>query len=142
MLIRIFRKLESGVINVRIQTEDWSEIERGNMVKLGEPKINLGGTIFPAYGSTKDYASRRWSSSLSGEEQDSSEEPVKLDDMYVRVMSESPFTRKFDIRDYGMERAYGLANGWVDTIVDRIRSAVEDLRDFDSGMTTEEIVEI
>jgi len=139
MIVRIFRKLEAGIINVRIQTEDWSELERKTMVKLGEPKINLGGQIFPVYGSPD--ASRGGSDPAESYGSDPSS-PVTLDDIYVRVMTESPFTHKFDLRDYGMERAYGLANGWVDTIVERIRTAVEDLRDFDGNVTTEEVVEI
>jgi hypothetical protein len=45
MKIRTYKRLESGVYRVSIQTEDWSELDSGLMIKFGEPEIDLGGNI-------------------------------------------------------------------------------------------------
>lgn len=84
MKIRIIKKLVDSVFNVRIQTEDWSEHDRMLMVKHGEPEINLGGTF-------------RAEPDTCSEE---SQFDFILDDVYARVMTESPFTQKFDTRDF------------------------------------------
>ena len=134
MKIRILKKLIDGVFDVRVQTEDWSENDVRLMVKYGEPEINLGGTFTlppPNDGS----------SSSSGS---SSYEPIvaDLDDCYARIMSESPFTYKFDSRDYdGVDNARMLASMWALEMEARIVEKVRGLRDKDSFFTTEEIME-
>ena len=134
MKIRIFKRIVDGVFDVRIQTEDWSENDVGLMVKYGEPEINLGGTF--------EYSPPDDGSSSS--ESSSSEEPVvaELDDCYVRIMSESPFTYKFDSRDYGgIDNAKALAAMWASYVEDKIVEKVRGLREKDSFLATEEIME-
>ena len=122
MKIRIFKKLVDGVFDVRIQTEDWSENDRSLMVKYGEPEIDLGGLFTD----------------------ESGEEPVSytLDDVHARILTESPFTRKFDSRDLGsVANAKAIAGVWSSTIEDRIADAVMALRANADTFNTEEISE-
>jgi hypothetical protein len=131
MKIRILKKLIDGVFDVRIQTEDWSENDVRLMVKYGEPEVNLGGVlVIPP---TADASSPG-----------SSDEPteVELDVCYARVMSESPFTYKFDSRDYGgIDGARTVASAWASMIESRLVDQIRILRDKDSFFTTEEIME-
>lgn len=138
MKIRIFKRIVDGVFDVRIQTEDWSQHDIDLMVKYGEPEVNLGGRL--EY--MPDEASMASASSASSS--GSPEEPVvvDLDDCYVRVMTESPFTYKFDSRDYGgIDNAKALASLWAAQVEDRIVEKVRGLREKDSFIATEEIME-
>lgn len=127
MKIRIFKKLQNGVFDVRIQTEDWSENDKGLMVKYGEPEVNLGGTFTPSE-----------SSSAS-----SSPVEIVLPTVYARVMTESPFTQKFDARDCGsVADARSVAQQWTSIIEERIAEVVSDLRAKNDSFTTEEITEV
>ena len=131
MKIRIFKKLQNGVFDVRVQTEDWSENDRNLMVKYGEPEVNLGGT----------FVSNEESSSSSGSSRESVE--VVLPTVYARVMTESPFTQKFDARDCGsVENARSIAQQWSFRIEERISEVVAELRAKNDSFTTEEITEI
>ena len=125
MKIRIFKKMENGVFAIRIHTEDWSENDRGLMKKYGEPSINLGG------------------SSDSSSSSSSSDEPeFQFDDVYVRIMTESPFVRRFDSRDYGSANsARETGNLWSSVVESRIADAVAELRAKDEFFNTEEITE-
>lgn len=131
MKIRIFKRVVDGVFDVRIQTEDWSQHDIDLMVKYGEPEINLGGEI--AYVPVNVEGS---SSSSGGTE------TVLLDDNYARIMTESPFTYKFDSRDYdGVDNARQIASAWASEIEARIVDKVRMLRDKDTFFNTEEIME-
>lgn len=122
MKIRILKRLVNGTFNICIQTEDWSEQDRTLMVKYGEPEIDLGGEF--TYTDEDD------------------EKIVTLDSNYVRIFSESPFTRKFDSRDYGStDSAKQISTAWSTAIEERIATAVMNLRAQDEFMTTEEISE-
>lgn len=124
MKIRIFKKLVDNVFNIRIQTEDWSEEDKLRMVKLGEPEIDLGGSFTFNTSSSEDSST------------------VVLDSIYARILSESPFTHKFDTRDYKtFEDTRVLANVWATAIENRIIEAVTALRAKDITFTTEEITE-
>lgn len=130
MKIRIFKKLVDNVFYVRVQTEDWSENDVQLMVKYGEPEINLGGTIVytPTCSSDSD--------------SDPSDIPVKLDDVYVRIMTETPFTHKFDVRDFGcVADAQTVASEWASGLERTIISKVSDLRSKAEFFATEEITE-
>jgi len=125
MKIRIIKKLIDNVFDVRIYTEDWSENDRELMIKYGEPEINIGGVIvFPKEGSP-DLVT------------------VEFDDVYERIMTESPFTRKFDARDYSdsIDEAKAVAVAWANHIESIIIASVRDLREKDTFFTTEEITE-
>lgn len=132
MKIRTFKQLKDGVFHVRIQTEDWSEHDYELMVKFGEPEINLGGTY---------YVILRGDSSSSGGD---SRVESSMDDIYARIKTESPFTRKFDSRDYNndVNTAKIFADGWATYIVEQIWDKVQGLRDRDMFLATEEIVEL
>ena len=127
MKIRIFKKLQNGVFDVRIQTEDWSENDKNLMVRYGEPEISLGGTFVPE-ASPSDSSSR---------------EELEFPTVYARVMTESPFTQKFDARDCGsVSAARSVAQQWASLIEERIAEVVSELRSKNDSFTTEEITEI
>jgi hypothetical protein len=117
MKIRTYKRLESGVYRVSIQTEDWSELDSGLMIKFGEPEIDLGGNITD--GGSIDF---------------------DLDTSYARVMSDSPFVAGFDSDDYA--DAQDRAETWQDTIETRIQAAVTTLRSSSDGFSGEEITEL
>lgn len=131
MKIRVYNKIVNGVFDVTIHTEDWSCNDQDLMRKYGEPEINLGGTFILTDSET--------------------EEPLKvtLDDFFVRVMSETPFNRKFDTRDFGgledfsegLKKAKSIAQLWTSTIEDRIVEQLRLLRDKDTTYTTETVTE-
>jgi hypothetical protein len=130
MKIRIFKRIVDGVFDVRIQTEDWSQHDIDLMVKYGEPEINLGGEI--AYVPVN----------VEGSSSSGGTETVLLDDNYARIMTESPFTYKFDSRDYdGVDNARQIASAWASEIEARIADKVRMLRDKDTFFNTEEIME-
>lgn len=128
MKIRIFKKLQNGVFDVRVQTEDWSENDRGLMVRHGEPEIDLGGAFVPN-GETSD---------------SSSKDAIAIPTVYARVMTESPFTHKFDTRDFNgsVQVALAVAQLWASAIECRVTSAVLALRAKDDKFTTEEVSEV
>lgn len=125
MKIRIIKKLTDNVFDVRVYTEDWSANDRELMIKYGEPEINIGGVV--------SYHS------------DATDEQVSLqfDDAYERIMTESPFTRKFDARDYNnsVEEAKAAAIAWSSSLENIIVAHVRNLREKDEFFTTEEITE-
>ena len=137
MKIRIFKRIVDSVFDVRIQTEDWSQHDIDLMVKYGEPEINIGGEIeYVPVNTAADGSSSSSASSPGGTE------TLLLDDNYVRIMTESPFTYKFDSRDYdGMDNARQIAFAWASAIESRIVDKVRALRDRDSFLATEEIME-
>lgn len=135
MKIRIFKRIVDSVFDVRIQTEDWGQHDIDLMVKYGEPEINIGGEI--EYVPVNAVADGSSSSSSSG-----GTATLLLDDNYARIMTESPFTYKFDSRDYGsMDNARQIAFAWASTMESRIVDKVRALRDRDSFLATEEIME-
>ena len=129
MKIRIFKKLQNGVFDVRAQTEDWSENDKQLMVKYGEPEICLGGTFAPNEGSSSD---------------DEDNPEIIIPNTYARVMTESPFTQKIDSRDCNgsISNAQAIARLWASTIEDRIAEVVSELRTHNDSFTTEEVSEI
>lgn len=115
MKIRTFKSLENGVYRVVLRTEDWSQGDQTLIAKYGEPLVNIGGDL---------------SSSYSGED-------FLLDDRYVGVLSESPFSQSFDSRDY--DDAEERAATWAGYVALAIRNAVVDLRTNSDGFTTESV---
>ena len=135
MKIRIFKKLQNGVFDVRVQTEDWSENDRNLMIKYGEPEINLGGEFVPDDNSS--------GSSISFASSESSASEIVIPTSYARVMTESPFTHKFDARDCGsVANAQSVAQQWAQRLEARITTVVSELREKNDIFTTEEITEI
>ena len=115
MKIRTFKSVENGVYKTIIRTEDWSQLDKELMSKYGEPEVNAGGTIVSQY---------------SGAD-------LVLPDFYVGVMSESPFSKLFDSRDY--DDADVRAATWAAHMAHSIREAVQTLRESYDGFTTEEV---
>lgn len=118
MKIRTFSKLDNGVYQVSINTEDWSEGDRALMLKYGEPSIDLGGDFFGEV----PYQEFTLSANL------------------VLIMSESPFTQRFDSRDYA--DADERAELWKTTIIDVITQAIIDLRAQEDTFTREELATV
>lgn len=125
MKIRIIKKLTDNVFDVRVYTEDWSANDRELMIKYGEPEINVGGVVSYHSDATDEQAS------------------LQFDDAYERIMTESPFTRKFDARDYNnsVEEAKAAAIAWSSNLENIIVAHVRSLREKDEFFTTEEITE-
>ncbi len=115
MKIRTFKSVENGVYKTIIRTEDWSQLDQQLIAKYGEPSINAGGEIVSPY----------------------SDVPLVLPDHYVSIMSESPFSKSFDSRDYA--DAETRAATWAAYMADEIRAAVQTLRLNYDGFTTEEV---
>ena len=116
MKIRSYKKLEDGVYVVSVHTEDWSEAEKSLMAKYGEPSIDIGGTFSVEY------------------------LEFTLPTQLVRVMSESPFTQRFDSRDNVDAEARALL--WQQTVVGRITDTVVSLRLLGDTFTGEEVVTV
>jgi hypothetical protein len=115
MNIRVFKKLDNGVYQISVHTTDWSESDKALMVKYGEPTIDLGGSFV---GETP-YLEYVLSTKL------------------VLIMSESPFTQRFDSRD--AIDADDRATLWKTTIVERITYELLNLRAHDDTFTGEEV---
>lgn len=146
MKIRIFTNLKNGVYHARIHTEDWSENDRALMRKYSEPEINLGGSF--NYSDVQNWgdwsgafdpsaAIKSTKKSTGSSELTFTDTGFKLDDNYARIMTESPFTQKFDIRNFELDDAayedadrwaQGTAYTWTRIIRDRIFQAVYNLR--------------
>lgn len=118
MNIRTFKKLEGGVYIVSVYTEQWSEGDRLLMEKYGEPTLALGGDFVSA----PDYVD------------------YSLPARYAKLMSESPFTQRFDSQDFN--DADARADVWKTEIQDRITVLVADLRARTDTFTGEEVVTI
>ena len=120
---RIFLNMDDAVFRIVIETEDWSEGDRTLMEQYGEPEINVGGEVEYLFGG---------------------EHKTKVfGDEYVRALNGFPYTRGFDSRDYSSAdeaRAVGVA--WKEMVIDRIDSAVTELRENKAQLPTEEISEI
>lgn len=118
MNIRQFSKLENGVYVITIVTEDWSERDRQLMTKYGEPSIDLGGSFYD----------------------DTPYVDFSLPENLVLIFSESPFTQRFDLRDY--PDAENMAITWKNEIVLRLSEAIATLRANDDTFTREEVLTV
>jgi len=118
MKIRVFKKLDNGVYQISVHTMDWSEADKALMIKYGEPTIDLGGTFV----GESPYLEYTLSTKL------------------VLIMSESPFTQRFDSRDE--IDADERATVWKTAIVELITSAVLNLRANADTFTGEEVTTI
>jgi hypothetical protein len=117
MKIRIFQEIVNGVLQVRLNTEDWSEGDLDAMRSFGEPSIDLGGS-FSSGGSV------------------SFERPHAIQ----RVKTDSPFVAKFDSRDY--DDPAGMALAWKQEVSARIVKAVTDMRSIKNGFDNEEVINV
>lgn len=119
MNIRIFSKLEGGIYQITIKTEDWSENDKLLMQRFGEPTVELGGTFMSE---TVPYLE------------------FTLPASSARIMTESPFTSRFDFRDNA--DAEDRANLWKTEATSRITDAVAELRANEDAFTKEEVITI
>jgi len=110
MKLRKFFKLEGDVYRVTLMTQDWSEGDQELMSKYGEPEIDLGGSF---------------------------DGPFTLPNDLRRIMSESPFTERFDIADSALAEA--RAGVWETEISARITTAMTTLRANTDDFTKEEV---
>lgn len=115
MNLRTFKKLDDGVYQIKIETQDWSENDRLLMTRFSEPEIDLGGD-FPGINSGGEFT---------------------LNTRLVKIMTESPFTQRFDSRDY--DDADDRAESWKTEIQTRITDAILNLRALDDTFTGEEV---
>ena len=123
MKIRTFLSMEDSVFRIVINTEDWSEGDIGLMEQYGEPEIDVGGPIQYIIGGetkTKEFGS-----------------------IYVRIFHGFPYSRGFDSRDYeSVDEAHAIGMAWTDIVLNRIRSAIVQLRQNNAQMPTELIEEV
>lgn len=116
MTVRTYRRLEGGVYAVTVQTEDWSAADKALMAQYAEPAVATGGSFADEY------------------------TEFTLPEAYARVMTESPFTARFDGRDF--DNAEDRALLWQDTVIERLSAAVTALRALADTFTGEEVVQI
>lgn len=117
MKIRIFQEIVNGVLQVRINTEDWSEGDLDAMRSFGEPSVDLGGS-FTSSGCVEF------------------ERPHAIQ----RVKTDSPFVAKFDSRDY--DDPVGMALAWKSEVSARIAKAVRDLRSIKNNFDNEDVINV
>jgi len=118
MQLKTSTTIEAGVYKAVIHTSDWSERDLQLIARTGEPTIDVGGTFSSAL-LTADF---------------------ELDNRYVGVRSESPFTCRFDSRD--SDDAENRAIAWAAEIYARIVAAVTELRAREDTFTGETVVTI
>lgn len=114
MKLRKHFKLEGDIYKVTLVTEDWSELDMELMAKYGEPEVDFGGDFdpitVPAFSLPSDLR---------------------------KVMSESPFTEKFDKADFADSET--RAGTWETDISARITAAMATLRANTDSFTKEEV---
>ncbi len=104
-----------SVFTVALVTADWSEADKQLMQRFGEPIINVGGAFSGGTSPTVEFT---------------------LPDSSRRIMTESPFTARFDSRDDAA--AETMATIWRDEVRDRIVDAVTTLRAAEDTFTGED----
>lgn len=122
----------NSVLSVIVAITDWSRHELDNVVRYGEPEIDIGGVFH-----TRPVDCEC--------DKDDSNDGLRPGDFYIpskykKLRSEFPVMQEFDSRDY--EDPEKCAIAWKTEIVDRIRKAVADLRQIDCHFVKEEIHEI
>lgn len=123
MKIRIFRDMDNAVYRIVVNTEDWSQGDIKLMEMFGEPEIDVGGDVQYIY--------------------DSETKVKTFGSQFLRVLHGFPYCRGFDSRDYGSyEEAVSAGIAWKEMVIDRLQSAVTELRLKSKSLPTEEITEI
>jgi len=120
---RVLRDMDNAVYRIVISTEDWSQGDMELMARFGEPEVDLGGEIeylYDGVAKTKDF----------GHE-------------FMRIMHGFPYAKGFDSRDYGSyEEAVAIGVAWKEKVLERIDTAVLNLRSKSTTLPTEEVSEI
>ena len=120
---RVFRDMDNAVYRIVIDTEDWSQGDLELMEMFGEPDIDVGGEIQYLFGNeskTKTFGNE-----------------------FIRLMHGFPYSRGFDSRDYvSCDEAVAVGVAWKEKILDRIDTAVLNLRSKQAPLPTEEVSEI
>lgn len=120
---RVYLEMDDAVFRVTIDTEDWSEGDLDLMAQYGEPEVNIGGEVQYLY--------------------DDELKVKEFGDQFVRVLHEFPYCRGFDSRDYeSIAECRALGTAWKDLVLQRIDSAVRQLRENRAQLPTEEVSEI
>lgn len=114
MKIRKYFSLDNDVYKVAFYTQDWSQGDKDLMAEFGEPEIDLGGNF-----------------------DDGGALEFDLPSNLVTIMSASPFTQDFDIRDEADSE--DRAELWATTIAARLVSAVTTLRTNTNDYSREEV---
>lgn len=108
-LIRVFQAIDNDVWKVTFHNDptELSEDDKKRMRKFGEPEIDLGGVF------------------LDGEEDE-----FTLPSKKAKIRSDFPYTAEFDSRDSPFdENTSTKVVAYRTEIINRITSALEDLRD-------------
>ena len=129
MKIRVYRRVVDGVLEVRVQTEDWGCEDVEKMRAFGEPEIDIGGKI----SCEASIAGVR----LNGSNDESSYE---YPNEFRKIMTGSPFVRRFDSRT--VQDPETAAMLWKQEIVRRIMAAVEWLRSTNLSFDGEEVYNV
>jgi len=116
MKVRTIKTLKNRIYTTEIYVDDFSQMETQRMTNYGEPEINIGGTI-PG---------------------------VPLDIVYPddlkRLVTDSPFTRSVDGRDFTTDvEAETAADEWAAEMVIRIKAAVDWVRALSDTFTEESL---
>jgi hypothetical protein len=120
---RVLMDWDNAVYRIVISTEDWSQGDLDLMAKFGEPEVDLGGEIEYRY--------------------DGEDKTNGFGNELMRIMHGFPYARGFDSRDYGSyDEAVAVGKAWKDEILNRIDTAVQNLRSKSITLPTEEVYEI
>lgn len=122
----------NSVLSVIIAITDWSRHELDNVVRYGEPEIDIGGVFHtlppPPCGCLPEDSNDL----LPGD--------FYIPSKYKKLRSEFPILQEFDSRDYEYPERCAIA--WKDEIIRRVVRAVSELRQVDNHFVKEEIHEI
>ena len=123
MKIRIFMDMDDAVYRILVATEDWSQGDVELMERFGEPEVDVGGEI--QYVNESETRSKTFGSE------------------FIRILHGFPYSRGFDSRDYGSyDEAIAVGRAWKEKVVQRLQTAVTELRTKAEALPTEEVTEI
>jgi len=148
MKIRIFANMDNSVLRVVVNTEDFSQEDLKLMRQYGEPEVNVGGDVEYVFGEDNVVRSSEVPKSQSSEvpkSQSSETHHVKhFGDQYVRILHGFPFAFGFDSRDYdgATEEAMAVGGAWTESLIYKISTVMDELRDKSGPLPTEEVVNI
>lgn len=127
MKIRVYRRIFDGILEVRVQTEDWGCDDVSKMRAFGEPEIDIGGKI---------ECGARKASGFDSNDSSSVEYPSE----FRKIMTGSPFIRRFDSRTVSDPETAAML--WKQEMVKRIITAVNWLREASTDFAGEEVYNV
>lgn len=121
MKIRTYKYIADQKFFVEIKTEEFSENDLQLMQQFGEPEVNVGGLYGDTVGPTSTWTAPN---------------------RFLRVRSGfQPYKAFFDSRTYG-NQADDRANALISKIIERIQTAMTDLRAQQDSFTSETVTNV